>query len=106
MSLLTEIDETNLDDTTSSTKSKVFDVSNDDKEDDISQRNDTSIIQDETSLFTETLNIPLEPDFSDNSSSSLSSDIFSDTSDSSKQSTDSSADNSSKERAIKPTLKN
>ena len=44
MSLLTEIDETNLDGTTSSPKSKVFDTLNDDKEDDISQKNDISII--------------------------------------------------------------
>ena len=105
VSLLTEIYDTNLDSTTSSPQSKVFDISNDNKEDDISQKNDTSIIQDETSLFTETLNIPTEPDFSDNSSSSSSSDMFSDISDSSKQSTDSSSDNTSRERVNKPTLK-
>ena len=35
VSLLTEIDETNLDSTTLFTKSKVLDTSNDDKEDDI-----------------------------------------------------------------------
>ena len=66
VSLLTEIDKINLDSTTSPPKSKVFDTLDDDKEDDISQENDISIIQDETSLFTETIDIPSEPDFSDN----------------------------------------
>ena len=62
---MTERDETNLE-RTSSPQSKVFDISNDDKEYDISQKNDISVIQDETSLFTETIDIPSEPDFSDN----------------------------------------
>ena len=103
MSLLTEIDETNLGNSTSSPKSKVHDTLNDDKEDDISQENDISIIQDETSLFTENIDIPSQPDFSDNPSSS-SSDMFSDTSESSKQSSDSSSNNTSKERNNKSTL--
>ena len=106
VSLLTEIDDTNLDNSTSSPKSKVYDTLNDDKEDDISQKNDISVIQNETSLFTETIDIPSEPDFSDNPSSSSSSVMFLDTSESSKQSTVSSFDNTSEERNNKPTIKN
>ena len=104
VSLLADLDETNLDNSTSSPNSKVHDTLNDDKENDISQKNNISVIQDETSFFTETIDIPSEPDFSENPSSS-SSDMFSDTSESSKQSTDSSSDNTSKGRNNKSTLK-
>ena len=86
ISLLTEIDETNLDDGTSSIKSsRVTDNPDAVKKDDLSKNNDSPNFQDETSLFTETINIPSDPDFSDisSSSSSSSSDIFSDTSESS-----------------------